>query len=194
MQNTFSRATKLRASVTYAQYYHNQHYTEYDSKNLTLGLSIYQRINKLFEVMCAYQFITSRAKAYDVATETIDNSTHADASYEEDKFFLGFKVRLPEVLKRKNNFHLRASYGKRYYSSKRYLELDRLHAGRVDDNLRIYATYNLMVLNNLKVSTYYYWFQRSSFTSAELNKNYLSNEKNYHQYQIGFEIVYNLKI
>jgi hypothetical protein len=194
IQNTFFNSTRLRLLFSVAQYYHNKHYTEYDSDNITYGFMLNQKIYRKFAVEIAYQFIKSKAKAFDASTETIDNSTHADASYEEDKFFLGFNWKLPRIFKLTNNLNVRATYSKRYYSSKRYLEIDRLHAGRIDDNIRIYAKYRVMVTKNLKASVFYNWFQRESNTSALLNKKYLANEKNYQQYQVGLELVYKLKL
>ncbi len=194
VQNTFLKNTRIRLSLYYSRYYYNKHFTEYDSKNFLYGIKLYQPLYKKLKLIIGYQFITSDAKAYDASHETIDKTTSPDASYEEDRFFTGINWKLPRIFNLYNYIEAEGGFFRRYYSSKQYLEIDRLHAGRVDDIYHLGLTYNIKLKKNLRISAYYSWFKRDSNTSAEVNKTYLSNEKDYKQYQIGLGITYKFKM
>lgn len=193
VQNTFFKNTKIRFSLYYSRYFYNKHFTEYDSKNFLYGMKLYQPINKKLKLVVGYQFITSDAKGYDEPHETKENSDDSDASFKEDRFLFGFNLTLPRLLNHHNHLDVECGIRKRHYSSEHYLEQDCLHAGRVDDIFRLGATYNIKLNKKLKLSAFYYWFQRNSSTTAEENKKYVSAEKDYRQYQLGLEVTYKLK-
>ena len=83
---------------------------------------------------------------------------------------------------------------KRYFTTENYLEEDRIHAGRVDENIRFYVTYYIKLNKKLKLTCYYNWMLRNSTTNAVPNQVYLSNEKDYFQYQVGLGLSYKFNI
>jgi hypothetical protein len=193
LQKTFFKNTRLKLIFYYALYYHNEHYTEYDSKNLYYGFSLYQPVHKKVRLEFGYQFINSDAKGYDAAYETPETTLGPDATYAEDRFTLGVLWDLPVLFKMKHNINVKCGYQARYYSSKHPLEIDRLHAGRVDKNLRLYFNYNIKLNKSMRLRAYYYWYGRDSDTGAKINKTFISNEKDYRQNIFGLEFNYKLK-
>jgi hypothetical protein len=194
VQNTFFKGTRVRLLLYYMQYYHNKHYTEYDSKNWLYGIELYQRLHKKVRLFASYQYITSDAKGYDASYQTPETTNGPDATYKEDRFYLGFLWKLPRIAKMNNSIEAKGLYFVRYYYSRHPWQLDRLHAGRVDNNLRIYVNYRIRVIKSLDIRAYYVWMGRNSTTSApEINKIYISNEKDYHQNVFGLEFTYTFR-
>lgn len=193
-QNTFLKNTRVKLSLYYAPYYHNEHYTEYDSKNWTYGIQIYQPLHKKFKIEVGYQFVTSDAKGYDASYQTIETSTGPDATYVEDKFTFGFAWSLPKIKKHSHSFEAKSLFFNRFYSSSNPWQLDELHAGRVDKNIRLYFNYKFRVNKAMQLTAYYNWFGRDSYTEEKGNSEYVSNEKDYKQNIIGLQFTYNLKL
>jgi len=194
IQNYLFKNTRIKLSLYYSLYYHNEHYTEYDSKNMSYGIQLYQPIHKKIKLEAGYQFITSDAKGYDAAVETPETTDGPDATYEEERFTFGFAWRLPRVLKLNHTFDAKCAFLNRYYSSKHPWQIDRLHAGRVDKNIRLYFNYRIKLNKSMQLTAYYNWYGRDTDTTAEPNKEYVSNEKDYRQNIIGLEFIYNLKL
>lgn len=201
IQNTFFKNTRIRLSLDYGRYYHNVHYTEYDCKNLTYGFLINQPITKKIRLEAGYEFTTSDAKGYDLTddkgnyqpNETKANSDDADADNEADGFFMSCSWQIPDVLKHKHSLEAGMAYDKRYYTTDNYVEEDPEHAGRVDNNLSYNFTYNFQLSKAFDLSAFYRWFGRDSGSPSIVNDQYLSNEKDYRQGQVGIEVTYSLK-
>ena len=158
------------------------------------GIQLYQPIHKKIKLEAAYQFITSDAKGYDASVETPETTDGPDATYVEDRFTLGLAWQLPRLLKRNHSLDAKCSFQNRYYSSKHPLEIDLLHAGRVDKNIRLYFNYKIKLNKSMQLKAYYYWYMRDTETGAEENKIYVSDEKDYRQNLIGLEFIYKIKI
>ena len=193
IQNTFFKNSRVKFSLYYSTYYHNERYTEFDSKNFTYSFQLYQRIHKKVRIDIGYQYITSDAKGYDSSVETPETTNGPDATYVEDRFLFGIVWQPPRIAKRKHSLEGKMGLFKRYYSSSHPWQIDRLHAGRVDENLRFYVYYKLKLNKSWQLTAYYNWFRRKSDTSALLNKRFVSNEKDYRQNIIGLEVTYALK-
>jgi hypothetical protein len=193
-QNTFFKNTRVRLSLYYAPYYHNQHYTEYDSKNWTYGFQIYQPLHKNFRIDAEYQYVTSDAKGYDASYQTPETTLGPDATYVEDRFTFGFLWTLPKIKKIRHSFEAKSLFFNRFYSSPYPWQIDELHAGRVDKNIRLYFNYEVRLNKNLNITAYYNWFGRDSYTASEGNSEFVSNEKDYKQNIIGLELSYKLKL
>ncbi|MBT3207745.1 MAG: hypothetical protein HN704_15060 [Bacteroidetes bacterium] len=193
-QNTYFKNSRIKLSFSYFKYYYNEHFTEYDCFNLVYGIKLYQPLNKKIRLTLGYQFVSSDAQAFDEEFENKINSDDSDGSFKEDIFILGMNWKLPKLKKRSNDFNIEAKIMKRYFSSVHYLEDDPTHAGRVDDNIRVYLTYNLKLSKKTKLAVFYNWYLRNSDTSAEENKTYLSNEKDYFQNQLGLKLSYSFKL
>jgi hypothetical protein len=194
VQNTFLKNTRIRLSINYYQYYHNKHYTEYDSKNMGYGFNIYQPIHKKVKLEFAYQYITSDAKGYDAAYETEATSDGPDADYVEDRLTFGLNWRLPNIKKRLHYLIIKCAIQNRYYSSIHPLEIDQLHAGREDNNLRLYFNYKIKLNKKMQIKAFYNWYVRDTETTAIPNKTYVSDEKDYNQNMVGLEFLYNFKL
>lgn len=194
VQKTFFKDTRVRLSLFHARYYHNKHFTEFDSKDFLYGIKVSQPLFKKLKVSFAYQYVTSDAKGYDASVETAETSLGPDADFVEDRFSLEFAWKLPRIKKRSNGLNVGFAFAKRYFSSDYPPLLDPLHSGRVDDNYRIYITYNINLIKSLKLSLFYNYYMRDSDTKAEINKQFVSNEKDYNQYRIGLGLVYKFKI
>jgi hypothetical protein len=194
IQNTFFKSTRIRFSLNYAKYYHNEHYTEYDCDNFLYVLQIYQGIGKKVDLEFGYEFMTSDAKGYDEPNETKENSDDADADNEGDAYNFAVVWQLPEVFKHKHSLEGGIGYAKRYYTTDNYVQKDPEHAGRVDNVLDLAFIYQVKLNKSMKISAFYRWFGRDSRTTSKLNSNYVSNEKDYKQSQIGLEFSYNLRL
>jgi len=193
IQNTFWKGTRVRLSLFHARYYHNQWFTEYDSKDWLYGINLFQRLHKNFRLDASYTYVTSDAKGYDAAYETPETTTGPDATYVEDRFKIGFYWKFPKLKKRRNDLTVSFNYLKRYYSSPYTPIEDPLHAGRVDANYRLYFTYHINMFKNFDVSVYYNWLMRDSRTESPINSVYVSNEKDYRDDVIGLKLRYKFK-
>jgi hypothetical protein len=193
IQNTFFKKTRVKLSLYYARYYHNKWYTEYDSKDWLYGINVYQKLHKNFTLEGAYTYYTSNAKGYDAAYQTPENTDGPNATFVEDRFRLGFDWRFPKLKNRRNNLTVNFNFFKRYYSSSYSPIVDPLHAGRVDANFRMYATYNIYIIKSLKLSAFFNWLMRDSHTESPINSIYVSNEKDYRQNQVGIRLKYYIK-
>ena len=194
IQKSFFKATWVNLSFQLNEYFHNRHYIEYDSKNLLYGLKITQPITKTFRLSAGYQYTSSVAKGFDEEGETIETSDDGDASYVEDRFTLGLRWTLPKIFKKSNYLTVESRFQNLYYSTDNYLENDPIHAGRVDKNIRVYLNYNVRMNKAFRITAFYNSLYRDSTTEAVQNEQYLSDEKDYKQYQTGLRITYNFKI
>jgi len=151
---------------------------------------LYQPLHKNFTLEFTYQFFTSDAKGYDEPGETKETSDEGDATFEEDGFIFGLLWKIPRIKKRYHTLKFETLIYNRYYQTEKPVEIDRLHAGRVDNNLRFYVTYYLSVSKSFKVSAFYKYFFRDTRTTSDLNSQFVSNEKDYIQNRVGLEVVY----
>ena len=193
IQNTFFKNTRINLGVDYSKYYHNKHYTEYDCKNYIIGISLYQPVYKKVRLEFGYENEHSNAKGYDEPGETKETADDADATYFENGFVFGVSWELPEIKKTKHSLDVKLGYQKRYYLSEHYLEEDREHAGRVDDNVQLAAKYNVNLSKAFILGAFYKFYLRNSDSESPVNQLYLAAEKDYRQSQIGLELTYNLK-
>jgi hypothetical protein len=157
------------------------------------GFRIYQSLFKNLDINFGYFYTTSDAKGYDELNEIKASSDDSDASNYEHAYFAGFDFALPKVFSRNNDISIDAQYLRGFYTTDHYLELDPLHAGRYDYNYRVFVNYNIDLMENFSATAFYHWFGRESSTSAEANREYVSDEKDYTQYRIGINFNYLIK-
>lgn len=193
IQNTFLKNTRVKLSLDYLKYYHNKHYTEYDCKNYVIGISLYQPVHEKLRLELGYEYEHSDAKGYDETGETKEMADDADGTYSEDGFVFGVNWQLPKIKKKKNEAVFRLSYQKRYYLSEHYLEEDREHTGRVDDNFQLALNYSINLNKSLALGAFYKYYMRDSQSESEINTIYLSGEKDYRQSQFGLQLTYDFK-
>jgi len=193
-QYFFKRNTRIRLLFSYMKYFHNEHYTEYDCTNYLYGFQVYQSLSKSIRVDAGYKYITSDAKGIDEVNDVNEDdiATRGDATYKEHIYTIGGAFKFPKVFGIRNDLTVTGQYQRRFYETDHFLELDPLHAGRFDKNIRFYSRYNLYFYSYLSLTTFFNWIYRDTETSAELNREYVSNEKDYSQYQIGLRINYKI--
>jgi hypothetical protein len=184
------KTTRARLYFTYDRYYLDESNTEYDSNDYMYGFRIYQALFKNLDLNFGYFYTTSDAKGYDDLNEIKVNSDDSDATNFEHAYFAGFDYALPPIFSRNNDIGIDAQYLRAFYTTDHYLELDPLHAGRFDYNYRVYVNYNIDILENFSATAFYHWFGRESSTSAEENKEYVSDEKDYTQFRVGINFNY----
>jgi len=182
IQYALFSGTRMRARFSYMRYFYNEHFTEYDSRNTLLGLEVFQTIHKNLKVNGGFEVVRSRG----------DGNADMDPSYDEDTFVLGGDLQLPRAFGRTNSVGIEGEYSRRCYTSNHVLELDRNHAGRIDYDYRLSVSYSYELLENLALALTYAWHRRDTETAAAENATYLSDEKDYRQYQIGLEARYTL--
>ena len=193
IQNTFFKNTRVKLAFDYAQYFHNKHYTEYDSKNYIFGISLFQPLNKKIKLQAGYEYEYSDAKGYDEDGETRQTADDADATYKEYGFDLGLTWQLPEIKKKEHSIELLLGYQNRIYLSEHYLEEDPEHTGRVDDNVQVALNYDFNISKAFTLGAFYKFAMRNSDSESAINSLYLAAEKEYHQNQVGLQVVYNIK-
>lgn len=195
IQNSFfkKKNTRLRLSIDYEQYFYNKHFTEYDCNNMNYTISFYQFITNKLKFETDYQFVVSNAKGYDDFQETKDLSDDADASYKADEYSGAIEWSLPMFYKKPHNLGVDFVYKRSCFTSKHYLEIDRMHAGRVDDRYKIGINYEVRLSRPLTVSGFYKWCKQDSDTRAEENKELVSQERDYTQQQFGLTFTYIFK-
>lgn len=191
---TFFKDTRVRFYYYYMQYYHNENYTEYDSKNNMYRLRLTQPFLKNFEADLSYQYETSDAKGYDQPGETKETSDDSDATFEENGLNAGLAWKMPRIKDRFHSLSLDMVLFDTFYQTDKPVQIDPLHAGRVDHNLRFYVSYYLSVTRNFKFKAFYNWYNRDSGTTSKLNETYVSDEKDYRQNQVGIELIYRFDI
>jgi len=192
IQNTFLKKTRVKYYMAFMQYYYNEHYTEYNSTNILYGIKVYQPISKNVKLTLGYEFVNSDAQGYDDINETKETSDDSDGTYKSDLFFVGVNWKMPKLKKHSNSLNIDCKFYKQYFSSMHFVEEDPTHAGRVDTNFRIYSTYKLKLSKKMGLSLFYNYLFRKTISVSDYNKEYLSNEKDYNQSQIGIKITYRL--
>jgi hypothetical protein len=182
IQYSIVAGTRVRALFSYMRYFYNDHFTEYDCRNYLGGVELYQTLFKRLKLNGAFEVVYSRG----------DGNIDMDPSYDEDTFVLGAEYDLPKLFGRSNNIGVDGEYSRRFYTSRHFLELDPNHAGRADHDYRVTVAYTFSLLDNLDLGLTYAWHRRDTETSATQNAEYLSDEKDYRQYQIAFDVKYSL--
>ena len=192
IQNTFFKKTNVKYYMAYMKYYYNMHYAEYNSNNMLYGIKVIQPLNKKIKLTLAYEYITSDAQGYDELDETKETSDDSDGTYVSDVLGVGLNWKLPKLKKRSNSLNINSKFYKQYFSSMHFVENDPTHAGRVDKNFRVYSTYKISLTKKIGLSIFYNYLFRKTISVSEYNMQYLSDEKDYSQSQVGMKITYRL--
>lgn len=193
IQHTFSNAIKARVYFSYMEYFYNQHFTEYDSNNLMFGFRVFNTLNSKITVDAGYKYVISKAKGFDETYETKEISDDNDATYNEHVFSIGGEYKMPKIFYLKNALSFSADFIARYYLTDHSGISDPLHAGRNDFNCRLYFSYDVDILNNVSAGIFFNYLFRNADTSIKMNKVYVSNEKDYNQFQLGLDFNYKIQ-
>jgi hypothetical protein len=192
LQNTFLASTRVRLSFASAQYYHNKHFTEYDSKNLIWRGEASHPLFRGLRLRAEYKFTSSEAGAYDEPGESAQLSDDSDGSFEEDAYGVGVSWKVPGLFDGSSTLSLDGLYARRCFTTNHRAALDPMHAGRVDNDYDVEFRYSVEVSPSLTLGTSAEWHKRDAGALSGLNEAAVSEEKDYRQFQIGFEVTYTL--
>lgn len=184
LQYTLFPGTRIRGALSYARYFYNEHFTEYDCDNTTLGLAVYQTVLKNVKLNAEFDAVFSRG----------DGTPDMSPSYDQNIYSLGVEYQLPMFLGFANQVEIGGEYARSCYTSTHFAETDPNHAGRDDRSYRFSLGYRVDLLKSLGLALSYAWHRRDVKTSAQQNAAYLSEEKDYRQYQIGIDIRYTMNL
>jgi hypothetical protein len=188
------KTTRARVYFTYSKYFLNAAYTEYDSNDYLAGFRVYHALMNNLDINFGYFYGYSDAKGFDEpALETKEDSDDSDATNYEHSYFVGIDFALPKIFSRKNDLSVDFQYQRAFFTTENYVELDLLHAGRYDYNYRLFINYNLSLMNNFSATVFYHWFGREASSPSDINKEYISDEKDYIQYRLGIRFNYLIK-
>lgn len=190
IQHNFSANTKARLYFSFMKYFYNKHFTEYDSDNFMFGGRVFNDLGDKITIDVGYKYVKSNAIGFDEQFETKENSDDNDATYYEHVFSAGIEYKLPKIFKLNNTINISAELITRNYTTNHTAESDLLHAGRNDLYYRLYFIYDFNILNNISAGVFFNLFFRDSNTDNEINREYVSNEKDYNQFQLGLDFIY----
>ena len=185
--------TSIRISLEYKQYFYNSFYTEYDSKDYACEIKVYQSLPSNFRIQVGYSYTKSNAKGFDDPGETLESSDDADATFMDNSFTASINWKIPSVFGLKHSLTLDGEFGDRHFTTKNYLEIDPLHAGRVDNNYGFSLSYDVQITKSMDATLFYNFLKRETTSKAEVNREMISEEKNYNQNLIGVTLLYRFK-
>ncbi|MBI5474146.1 MAG: hypothetical protein HY961_17560 [Ignavibacteriae bacterium] len=180
VQKMLFNATRVRVGGLYSRYFYNEHFTEYDCTNKTFSIDLGQPLSRNLRLTFKYAYELSRAKG----------DANTDPSYNEDAFGLGAVWSLPDILGRDNSLRVTGEYARRCFTTDHALEVDPLHAGRVDYATRLSVAYECKPLKKFALALNAAWQSRDAQTQAVVNADYLSAERDFRQFQVGLEVKY----
>ncbi len=176
--------TRVKAIVSFERYFYNEHFTEYDATNTSFGIEVIQVLSKTFTLTGDIGVVYSHGKGNEIM----------DPSYHETNCGFSAELDLPKLFGRTNSIELGGEYARRSFTSRHFLELDPYHAGRWDDTYRVSIKYTYKLMKDLTLAFSYAYHRRDARTSATPNAEYLAEEKDYRQYQIGLDIRYTMSL
>lgn len=190
LQHTVFKSTRIRLLYSRFWYYHNQHFTEYDSRDNVLGIDLSHPLQQNVRVSAGYRFTSSDAKGYDEPGETRTDSDDGDASYNEDGVRVGVEWQLPRIMRLGTNLALNAEYARQSFTTKRDAVTDPMHAGRLDHEFGVSISYTVVTGKNTTLAATYEWRGRDAGSSKSENTQFVSDEKDYTQSRVGLEFRY----
>lgn len=193
-QHSVLKNTGIRLSLSYARYFYNVHYIEYDSDDFAGEIRLLRPLSKKIRFQAAYKYTFSDARGYDELFETKEISDDADATYYDQNFYASIRWAMPSFFKLNHSLTFSGSYAQRNFTSTRYIEIDPLHTGRIDNNYRFSAFYRVRINKSINVAVFYNFLGRRTNSRSEINSEYISLEKDYNQNQIGFSLIYNYNL
>jgi hypothetical protein len=189
---SFPGDARIRFMVSQSNYFYNEHFTEYDSRNYSAGLRIYHSFRKKNKTTLGLQFESSKTKDLDPLIYTLEY--YPDASYKSGEVYVGFIRVLPQIKRYNHQLELSCNYEKRIYTSSHYYRYDPIHSGRVDDKIDLLFEYQLKINKNMILAAYYKHIERFLNNSIEENKTFLKEEKAYSQNQAGIQFTYVIQL
>lgn len=182
----------LLIGASYSSYVYPSYFTEYDSKDYAFELGADYSINKKFKLFGTYKFIYSDARGFEGNEANPYLYTHSDPTYYEHQISLGGRYYLPHVLDKKNYVKLNLIYNRSIFTTEHPPELDDLHSGRVDNEIKASLSYILNFNDKLSFGLGYNHFIKSCSAYSDINRQSIKDEKDYNKNTFTFDIFYKL--
>ena len=167
----------------FATFRHSEAFREFDSENVFGGIRLDQRLNRFLRLSYGAELTDSGARGYDQAGETLATSDDTDPSYRQLDLMLAgryrFLGRLPSTL------FLQAEVSRREYTTDKGTALAPLHAGREDDQVRLYASWQVSLNRRYGLTIFGQSRDRSSSAPIDLD---IGVEKDYEQLEVGVRV------
>jgi hypothetical protein len=184
LQYSLLTATRVRVGIGYGRYFYNEHFTEYDCANTSFTFTVFQALPGNVRVTGEFDAVYSRG----------DGTTFMNPSYDQNVYGLDVVFPLPNVLRRANALTVSGEYSRSCFTSTHFAELDPNHAGREDRSYRFSTAYSVALVRNFSVGLAYAWQRREVRTGAVINAQYLSEEKDFHQFQFALDVKYTIAL
>ncbi len=172
-----------RSHLGVARFRHSPAFREFDSTNLFGGLRLDHELSRRLRLSYAFELTDSDARGWDQAGETRATSDDTDPSYLQLDLMLAARIRLPS--RRRQILFLQAEGGRRDYTTTKSEDDAPLHAGREDDLLRLYASWQLDLARRYRLTVFAQSRERSSTAPIDLD---IGVEKDYEQWEAGVRL------
>jgi hypothetical protein len=192
LQRQFFQNSRLRMTASILRYYYNEHYTEYDSKNVLWAIDASHPILPTLRIGAGYAYTTSDAQATDAPGEIRATADDADGSFKEDSWSATIAWRLPRIAGLATRLTLDGEYSRRCFTTNHLYFLDNQHAGRIDDEYQASLDWSVELGDAWEATIGYAWRMRDAHTGVPENQILLSDEKDYREYQVEFGVTYDL--
>jgi hypothetical protein len=190
IQQQLFQSSRIRLTYASQRYYYNEHYTEYDSRNAVWGIDAAQPLFSTLRLSAAYAYTTSEAAGVDQPGEMRASSDDADGSFNEDSYSATLTWRLPRFAGLSTRLTLDGEYSRRCFTSSHFYALDPQHAGRIDYEYQASLEWSVRFGDDWETTLGYAWRMRDTRTSAPENQTFISDEKNYREYQVELGVAY----
>lgn len=171
----FTRKAYLLGYLKFEQYYHNEHFTEYDGDAITPGIGLKYSFSELYLEGWYYY------RDYETHDDIEPDDEISDQSYESNTYAVQLKMKKLKTA----HFDYRPifdfKYEKRYYDG-----WDKYHSGREDDTMTINPSVKFYLTDYLNITLDYTSKIRnvsSDSQSVEDSKSYQEN-----QMSLAFEV------
>ncbi|MEM6455015.1 MAG: hypothetical protein AAF772_07965 [Acidobacteriota bacterium] len=174
------RPLRFTYHLGWATLRHTDAFREFDSDNLFAGVRLDQRVGRGWRLSYAVEHTESDARGFDEPGETRATSDDTDPTYRQTDLMLAVRYRFDGP--RRMTLFLQGEIGLRTYTTDKPERLAPLHAGREDDLLRLYASWQIDLTRRYGLTVFAQLRDRSSSAPIRID---IGVEKDYAQYEIG---------
>lgn len=189
-QYNFDKKWRFDLQAGFANYVYNKEFTEFDSRDYSIDLSSEYKYSTKLKFMAGYKFLFSDARGYELPELYPNTNMHSQASFYEHQLSIGARYYLPRLMKKKNYLRTNVSYSRAIFTTDLPPELDQLHSGRVDNEIRANLYYNFELNENINFGLNYNFNFRDALSSSDINKTVIADEKNYSKHFVALEFTY----
>lgn len=186
----YNKKLSFLIGASYSSYVYPSYFTEYDSKDYVFELGADYTITKKLKLFGTYKFIYSDAKGFEGDEVNPYIYTHSDPTYYEHQISAGARYYLPHLFDKKNYLKLNINYNRSVFITDHAPELDDLHSGRVDNEIKASLSYIFNYNDKLSFGLGYNHFIKSCSANSAINRQSIKDEKDYNKNIFTFDIFY----